>query len=423
MKKQALIILNFILLATLISLASAAEIKLSKETYSPGETLQAEIYGNFLDSIKPENIVFYRERNIPVDYDILKTKDKYLLYALLPAKEGNYTIKIKSTRYETETGVNTELVKEFSIKAGNETILSFNPGFIVTKEDFYIQVKANKNTNINTEFLEEKQNLSLVENQEKKIYFSVEEIENYTEAKIKLNSYEIPVFIFPEGNNIIIETNKFRFSPLELSAVILKGDSYFFEISLINLGRKNIENIAIFSNVSEELDINISPSSISLLEPGKGEFINLTLNSKELGNFSGSILASSENLSASLHLKIDITKNISEVNISSAYTGEESCEDLGGEVCNAEQRCEGTLVFTTEGYCCKGKCTEKKESSYTWIYGIIILIIVVIGLIFLSKFMKKKQGKGKDVLKEKEKEYAERMSGEEKEVRRSLARV
>ena len=294
----------------------------------------------------------------------------------------------------------------------------------MAKEDFYIQVKANRNTNINTEFLEEMQNYSLLENQEKKIQFSIEDVENYTETKIKLDGYEIPVFIFPENSNDgITETNKFRFNPLELSAVILKGDSYFFEISLVNLGRKKIENISISPNASKELNINLAPSSISVLEPGKGELINLTLSSDKVGNFSGSISAVSENFSASLELKIDITQNISEVNISSAYAGEESCEDISGEVCSAAQRCDGTSVFTTEGYCCKGKCTEKKASSSTWVYGVVIIAIIAIALFFLSKFMKKKQGKGKDVLKERQKEYTERMSGEEKEVRGSLARV
>ena len=95
--KKPVLLLCFVSLF-LISLASAVEIKLTKEVYAPSETLQAEIYGNFPDGIKLENIYFYRERNIPVDYDILKTQDKYLLYALLPHTEGNYTLKIKNTR-------------------------------------------------------------------------------------------------------------------------------------------------------------------------------------------------------------------------------------------------------------------------------------------------------------------------------------
>lgn len=131
MKKVAVLFLFLML----FSLASAAEIRLSKETYSPGETLQAEIYGNFIDGISLENIYFYRERNLPLIYDILKLKDKYLLYALLPSTEGNYSIKIKE-RYETESGISNEISKNFEIRKSNFTSFSINPGFVVARSDF-----------------------------------------------------------------------------------------------------------------------------------------------------------------------------------------------------------------------------------------------------------------------------------------------
>jgi len=429
MKKELLFIALSFFVIFLISLASAVEIKLSKEEYAPGETLQAEIYGNFIDSIKLENIYFYRERNIPVDYDILKTKDKYLLYAILPSKEGNYTIKIKNIRYEADTGVSSsEIIKEFSIKPANETSLSFSPGFVVTKEDFYIQVKADRNLEITTEFLEEKQNIALLENKETKVYFSVEEIENYTEAKIKLNSYEIPVFIFPEKTQGIIETAKFRFSPSEISATILKKNSYFFEIFLINLGRKNISDITLLSNISEsEIKLNIEPASILELEAGGKKTVNITISSDKVENLAGEIFASAENLSAKLIFNIEVTENISEVK----YTGparDETCEDMEGKVCSGEEKCSVSLVLTTDEYdrttyCCKGECKLEAKSSNTWIYGLIIIIVVAAGLIFFSFYMKKKQRRAIDILKERENKYQERMSGETKEVRGSLAKT
>jgi hypothetical protein len=158
-----------LLVIHLISIVSAVEITLSKEIYAPEETLQAEIYGNFIEGLELENIYFYRERNIPVIYDILKLKDKYLLYALLPQKEGNYTLKIKDTRHETDTGVSTsDILKEFQIQTTNETVLTINPGFVIAKDDFYIEVKASKNTDIEAELeaTGEKQLLSLIQDRE-----------------------------------------------------------------------------------------------------------------------------------------------------------------------------------------------------------------------------------------------------------------
>lgn len=418
-----MLILAFSLLTVfLISIASAVEIKLNKETYAPQETLQAEIYGNFIDGLSLKNIYFYRERNLPVIYDILKTKDKYLLYALLPYIEGNYTLKIKNTRYETDTGTSTaDIIKEFKIASTNVTTLSINPGFIVTREDFYVKVKANKNINIDVEFLGKKQNLSLVQGIEKKIDFSVSEVKNYTETNLKIQSYIIPVFIFPEKSpeEIIKETGSFRFNPLEISATILKGENYFFKVSLINFGNKNISNINLFSNVSSNLEIKINPNSISKLEAREEKSININFSSEKKGNYSGSIVASSGNLSTELKINMEITEDKSKIKYTGPAYEEKSCADIG-KVCNITEKCSGTSVFTKDGYCCQGNCLIEKKSS-SWIYGLILIIVVVAGLILLSFYMKKKQRKSVDILKEREKKYEERMAGEE--VRGSLAKT
>ncbi len=415
--KRGIVFIMLILLA--LPLISAVDIKLSKETYSPGETLQAEIYGNFIEPLHLENVYFYRERNIPVVYDILKTKDKYLLYALLPLKEGNYTLKLRNVRYETDTGVSYEdIIKKFKIQKGNETILTINPGFIVARGDFYVTVKSNQNTEVEAEFeaTGEKQTLSIFEGKEKKVYFSIKDIENYTETKIKIGNYIIPVFIFPKKEDIN-ETQRFRFNPLEISAKILKEESYFFEVSLINFGDKDIENIEFFSNFSN-FSIEIEPSAISQLKAGEKETINLTLSSKEEGKFLGYILAVSQNTTAELKINISVIENKSEINYSGPSYIEKNCSEIG-QICNLTEKCDMPLIFTEEGYCCPGKCISEKKESKRWIYGVIIIIVVIVGLIALSFYAKKK--KSVDILKEREERYKERMTGGE--VRGKLTRA
>jgi len=424
MKKERLLFIG-LLIFLLIPSVLAAEIKLSKEIYSPSETLQAEIYGNFIDGLDVENIFFYRERNIPVDYDILTTKDKYLLYALLPAKEGNYTLKIKNARYETDSGATaSEITKEFSIQAGNQTYLSINPAFMVTREDFYIEAEANTNLETEAEFLGQKHPLSLLQDKEKKIYFSVEGIENYTETNINILDYTIPVFIFPKTIQILLirEANKFRFNPLEIKATILEDENYFFKASLINLNRENVTNIELSSD-SEDLEIEIVPVSIPKLEAGEKQFVNITLTARKKGTFSGNILATSDDLSAELKLDIEVTENKSATSYTGlSYTEEQSCSEIG-QICSVTEICDGASVFTRDGYCCQGECIVEKESK-TWIYGIIIIVVVVIALIIFSIFMKKKQKKTMNILTERGKKYQQRMSGESgKEVRGSLAKT
>lgn len=426
MKKQVLVF--SLLFISLISTVAAVEIKLNKEVYAPSETLQAEIYGNFLDTLKPENIYFYRERNIPAEYDILKLKDKYLLYALLPIKEGNYSLKIKDTRYEEEGIVSeSDIIKTFRIEKTNETSLSINPGFVVAREDFYIKVKASKNTDIETEFLGQKETISLVKGKEEKIYFSISAIKNYTEAAIKIQDYAIPVFIFPEKTVGIKETAKFRFNPSKISAIILKEEEYSFKVSLTNFGNKNISNIELFSNISDsDLEIEIAPDSISVLEAKDRKFINLTFSSEKKGDFSGEIVALAGNLSTELNIDIEVTEDKSAIiynasEISPGYTEEETCAKLGGKFCKVDEKCSVPLELTLEGYCCKGECAAEKKSS-SWIYGLIIIIAIVAALIFFSFYMKKKQKKAIDILKQREKKYQERMSASE-EVRGSLTKT
>jgi len=412
--KKLVLLLNLLLI---LSIASAVEIQLSKDSYDSSETLQAEILGNFLDNIREESIHFYRERNIPVDYDLLKLEDKYLLYALLPSKEGNYSLKIKNVRYVTETGTSSEdVVKEFTIKKSNTTSLSVNPGFIFTDEDFYIIVKANKNIEIETEFLGDAQSYSLVQNREEKIHFSVEDVVNYTETSLRIQDYQIPAIIFVEKPLNITEISKFRFTPSEINAVILKKETHLLQVSLINLGRRNITNINLSPNISDsDLKVTVFPSSIEVLEAGDIKFVNISFSSEKVKNFTGEIVASSDNATAELAYDIKITTNKSEVNTSiDPPVKAKSCDELNGTICAADEICDGTTIFIQNDYCCTGECTGDNGGGggSSWIYGIIIVVVVILGIVGFSIYAKKRQ-KPLNVLKKRQENFEGRMSGKE----------
>lgn len=427
MKKLVLISYFVLYSLLLISLASAVEIQLSKEVYLPGETLQAEIYGVFIDSLRLEDIGFYRERNIPMEYDLLKLSDKYLLYAVLPLKEGDYSLKIKDVSYETDTGISySDIVREFKVEklnSTNETFLSFNPGFIVTKEDFFVNLESNKNLEVEATFLGEKQNLYLVGGKKQKAYFSIEDVINYTETSVEIHGYSIPVIVFPKTTQIIIQNPKLRFSPLELGANLLKEEVYSFTVALVNYGSKNLTNIGLSSDMSDVV-VEINPEIIPELGEGKKQFIDLTFLSEKEGNFSGKIFASAENLSAELEIRIQVTENESEIiempGDNTGYIEEEGCEESGGKFCSAGERCSVPLELTIDGYCCTGECTVEGESDGSWILGVIIIIGVLVGIVLLAMYTKKKQKKPMDALKQREEDYTQRMKGEE--VRGSLSK-
>jgi len=210
MKKELLLIILLI-----IPLISAIDISLSKPDYQPQETFQAEITGNFIDTLKLENILLYKEdipRSTPTISDLTKSEDTYYLYIILPNQEGNFSIKIENTKY-TESGLEKteDIVKEFKIEKTNQSALQINPGFIITDEEVSIKVKALfSKQDISAIFEEDTQNFTLAEDVEKTITFLVEEL-TPSKTNLKINDYDIPVFIIEkleEETNISEEQNK-----------------------------------------------------------------------------------------------------------------------------------------------------------------------------------------------------------------------
>lgn len=273
-----------------------------------------------------------------------------------------------------------------------------------------MEVESNKNIDLTAEFLNEKQDISLIQNKPEKIYFSISNISNYSEEFVKLQNYSIPVFIFPEEIQQVKETPKFRFSPSEIDAIFLKKEAYSFKIFLVNLGRE-LSEIQISADVPEA-EIEISPDYLPDLKSGAQELINITMSFDKKGNFSGAIIASSGNVTAEIPVSIRITENKSEIAFQNPVYEEKNCSESGGMICKTEEKCDSPLELTIDGYCCKGKCIAEKSSS-GWIYGIIILLILAALVLFFLFYAKRKQKKAIDILKQREKNYQERMQGSE----------
>lgn len=211
--KKSVSLLFVLLLA--IPAISAVEIKSSKDVYYPQETIQAEITGNFIDALTKDNLLIYKQgvpRPYPVISDLTKQGNIYYFYAILPNQEGNFSLKIENIRY-TESGVEetSAIAKEFEIKKTNESALQINPGFIKASIDFSVKVKSlYKNQEISATFKQQTQNLSLIEDSEKTIQFSIMNI-SAGKYNLSINSYIIPVFVTEEAvinNTIINQTNQ-----------------------------------------------------------------------------------------------------------------------------------------------------------------------------------------------------------------------
>ncbi len=323
MKKE---IIALVLIIFLIPTILAIDVSLSKTSYQPQETLQAEITGNFI-SLTNENILIYKGEAVhstPTISDLTKQGNIYYFYAVLPNQEGNFSLKIENSQYTQAGQTKTDTItKDFKIKRTNESALSINQGFVITSEDFSIKVKSlNNNQEISAilESTKEIHNTTLIEDSEKIFSFSVL-AEETIKTNLKINNYNIPVFIIEKTQPIINKTNK---------------------------------------------------SEINQSEP-----------------------------------KIDI-ENKTKEEIAAL-----NCVDIG-EKCEDNEKCEGEIVSSLDGSCCVGDCIEKKQKSYAWIIGVIILIILATTIWFFYSRARKRQApkSTEDILREKSEDFDERMSGE-----------
>ncbi len=193
MKKLVLVLLALLLIPNIL----AINIEFSKPAYQPQETMQAEITGNFI-SLTDENILIYKQdivHSTPVISGLTKQGDIYYFYALLPNQEANFSLKIEGVQYTQAGKIKTDAItKNFTIEKTNQSALQINPGFVLTSEDFSIEIRSlYERQDISARFNNQIENFSLSEDSEKTIVFSVSGLSGKQELKI--NDYNIPVFI------------------------------------------------------------------------------------------------------------------------------------------------------------------------------------------------------------------------------------
>ncbi len=436
MKRGKTLIHLFVLL--LIPLASSVEITLSKDSYQPQETLQAEITGNFL-SLTQDNVVIYTDEKAhpePTIKGLVKYGNIYYFYAILPNQEEDFFLRIENVEYLQRGRIISETInKNFTTAYTNNSDLSINPGFIISTEDddnFEIKVKSlYKNVNINAVFeaTGEIKNLNLIEDIESKIKFSLPKNLEPQKSKITIGNYNLPVFLLKQANKTVSEI-KLEFIPEELKGTILLNTANSFSVIIKNIGKENLTNI----EISSDLNISISPKNISILEPGENKikFINLSFPVvKTEEDISGKLTAKAGNTFFEFPIFFDITTNQSDVKIDDSSTTTKPTsyhciEELGGAICTNKQKCDVEEVPSLEGSCCIGDCIKKNSGNKNLIGGILIVLLILIIIYIIFKFKQKQKLKSpSDILKERSGRYQERINPkiENKEVSRSLDKV
>jgi len=340
-----------ILLLLILPLISAVEIDM-KDEFDQGETLMAKISGNFLEQVKKENILFYREHvRVPLEYDLAKIDNEYYVYAELGNKEpNNYSLRIENVNYmKGATVMDDDLIKEFII---TEEVADFsiNPGFVITEKEFFIKVQNLRDFKIEIDIDENETETggSLFESLFKGVQSS--------DSSVELYSGEIKELEFNLGN----ETS-FRFVELSTENITYSIPVYTFvtERATRDWGEEDEED----SETTEEDEEETTEEDS---ETPTGEETETPSEEEE-----------------------------EEIKIASTKT----CSEMSGIVCGEGEECSVTIEYATDGVCCKGSCNLVEKSNTGKIIGWSMVIIIVVFVLWFLKTKNKRRKREPNLFK------------------------
>ncbi|MFA6023295.1 MAG: hypothetical protein WC781_04360 [Candidatus Pacearchaeota archaeon] len=423
MNKKSLIII--FLAFFLIFSVSAIEITTSKDKFLQGETFQATLSGNILQNIQKSDIGFYRGHvQEPVDFDITKINSTYYIYAMLPYKTEDYSLRIKNVYYKEANSVKIQnLEKNFTIT--NETAeFNVKPGFIITNKDFTLSIYNNKEIPLAIIYSIENSSFSeMIPAQEsKEISVSIEPVKSTSFSSIIISSgkltYNLPSYIL-KNTSISQINNSFNYTYLKddldfdiatISTNLEKGKSFSYQLKLKNIGSNTSKDIVIQPSSSLEGLINITPLLISSLAANKTALINFTIKINKIGNYSGFIKAVSYDSSSIVAINIKVSQNISQNTTSLNISSSKSCAQLNGKQCQTGKYCSIANIASSDGFCCTGECKDLNSSNTPTERNWLVIWIVIILLVAIAAFFfwKMKNPSVKNPIKEKTKSFEER---------------
>ena len=394
---------------------SAVEFNMKSE-YAQGESIIAEISGNFLERLSENDVFFYRGHvKIPMQYGFAKIENKYYLYvSLLGKTPANYSVVIENAKY-MQGAKKTEqaLVKNFSISE-NTADFSLDKGFVFVEKDFYIEVQNLQDSNIevkiktsnettNLGFLESlfseqksENSVELYSGEIKKINFDLQSFTGSGMHIIELSSenlkYEILIYILEGaiGKTGEEKEKSFRFEPNELNFSMPTNSKASRIIYLYNNGGENLENISF--SISNSLDsyVSFSVEKIEELVSEESRKITLEFVSNEAKSIQGTLKAKTDELETELDIYVKFLENYLEGEVEEVEEVEDpskikTCEELGGIFCEENKECSNETQYAKDGNCCLGTCEEIKSDNSRKIIGWIIVIGIVVILIWFFK--------------------------------------
>jgi len=433
--KRGLIIILFI---SLFPLAIAQPILIfQNEEIQKDETILATILmsedsSEFYEEVESSSIKFFEGRKeVFFESEITYFEEIHYLY-IYANREGNFSIKISDILFKENTKLKSiTLEKDFVIKTKqivyqeeeNETlvnktrtqILQIKPGFIIPSKENLIKLTNKGGSTINITIKEEE--ISLAPNELYEIIPILEEQISFLNISIESKEFQIPILSKSTNDSTSINSSNeildLRPNQNFLTVNIISGTSKEEVIQLFNFGEENITNIKISSDLS-----SLKISDLEYINAKEESNITLTFKTKTIGYLNENLTIEYSQYGQVKTLTIPLSIYILQKGSTEEdfIEVDETCTGLGGNVCSAQESCNGEPKFTKGGdFCCIGICEaikEDKKGNYNWATG--LLIFLVLGFISYAIYKKIKKPKPKsptEKLLDSSKNYNKRITG------------
>ncbi len=412
----------------LIPFISAIQINMDS-SLSQGQTLIAQVSGNFVNPLQSQNVLLYnghvRVSFIPT---VQKQGDKFYIYGQVSAgSPGNYSLRLVNIKYYEAGKIQTaDVFQNFTLT--NQTAdFSINPGIIQTSGSFYINAQSlsgstitvsyylDNGTSVNspenqstgffgffsggssqTSTTNSAETISIDPGQTKKIHFDATG-SGFSELAAVLSSantsYRVPVFL-PSNSTSVSNIPALSIEPSQANISLSTNSSTTRYFYVSNYGITDIDNVSFSISNSLKPYVSVINDSVNL-SANSTEKIVLNITSGDNATFAqGQIIAKSTNETAYINLLLNFSKGYVPSQNSSSGSLFPSCAEVGGIICTGGQVCTGDLQNTEDGKCCLATCTAQKTNSNAGkIIGWILLILFVGFIVYflIRKYKKAKK--------------------------------
>ncbi len=389
--------LILIFLMVSFSFASSTTLLLEElnEELQAGETFVAQLELDLKTNLNKDNFkIFEDRREVFFEKDVFSSNNLTFFYVIFP-KFGNFSLVVDSFLfYSNNTLVEGSINHTVEIRSATGPVLTLRPG-IVFGSNLSIFLTNMGLENLSVRF---QGNSSEVKSQES-IRRSIKPEEEFFYLEVSsYREFSIPVIYLNYTNqtssdlnysnvNLTNHTNlslsemykdSFNVSRLSIEANLTKNQTFSFNIPLVNLLNGSI-NINISSNLKK-----INFNKTFELEPSEVKEFNFHFLSDNEGVFSGNLTFSFNKTSLNVPLVFYVLED--EESFGDFYqssNSNNSCVDLGGEICEDNWECVGGNIRFLGGWCCVGgNCVSPEElyPSPKKNYVISILAILAVGV-------------------------------------------